>query len=50
MKGRKLLANYLQRYYSENTAMRFKHWKLSIVQDKERESILKRTIAHMKKY
>jgi hypothetical protein len=27
-KARKLMANYLQRFYSENTAMRFKYWKL----------------------
>jgi hypothetical protein len=49
-KARKLLGNYMQRYYSENTAMRFKHWKLLIVSLKERATVLKRTMAHMKKY
>ena len=49
-KARKLMANYLVRYYSENTAMRFKQWKLQLTHSKQREQILKRTIAHMKKY
>lgn len=26
-KARKLLGNYMQRYYSENTAMRFRKWR-----------------------
>lgn len=50
LKARKLLANYMQRYYSENTAMKFKQWKLSIIKAKEREAIMKRTIQHMKKH
>lgn len=27
-KAHKLMGNYLMRYYSDNTEMRFKHWKM----------------------
>jgi hypothetical protein len=45
-KGRRLIANYLMRYYTANTHSRLKAWKLMVNLRKQQEKVLMFTIRH----
>lgn len=47
-KAHKLLANYMCRYYGENTSKRFKHWKDQHRLAKHKDAVLRRSIEHMR--
>ena len=48
-KARKLLGNYMQRYYSDNTQWRFRMWKEAVRLKREQQQTIRKMLFHLKR-
>lgn len=49
-KAHRLIANYLMRYYTDNTTKRFRTWKELTQKQDQREKIMRRMVEHWKRH